>query len=111
MAPKSRNASRNGLRMRCLQFLLLLLGEFDKNIFEARPKGADLLNDDRAPRGLRFESFKIGVLVDEGVDRLSEYGGVADVRHLAHHAQRLSDFGSTDLDAPGPLGIHVGQGL
>src|SRR5437016_14586738 len=82
-----------------LQQGLMLVGELDKDVFEAGSERANFGDGDAVLQELFAEIVEIEAIFDERMDGLSENRGAADAREVTREKQRARDFGRGDFDA------------
>src|SRR5215469_12354678 len=95
MAPKPRKMLVTG----GLQEGLMLVGQLDKNVFEAGSEGANLGDGDPVFQQLLAELTQVAMVIEQRVNRLAKNRGTADAGNLARITQSAGNFGSGDLDA------------
>src|SRR5260370_15451380 len=77
----------------------MLVGEFDKDVFEAGSERTNFCDGDAVSQELSAEHVKIEMVLDERVDGLTENGGAADAGEVTRESERARDFRSGDFDA------------
>src|SRR5215813_12394092 len=88
---------------------LVLVGQFDENVFEAGSERADFADSGAAPRELLAKIFKLELVVNQCVNGLAEDSGAADSLDLAGAGECASDFGSGDFDSNRAGRLNVGK--
>src|SRR5712664_1900888 len=77
----------------------MLVGEFDKDVFEAGSERTNFCDGDAVSQELLAKIVEIEMVLDERMDGLSENGGAADAGEVTREAERARDFRSGDFDA------------
>src|SRR5260370_14216042 len=90
-----------------LQQTLMLVGEFDEDVFEAGSEWTNLGDGNTVFQELLAEIVEIEMVLDGRMDGLPEDGGAADAGNLAREAERACNFGRGDFNAHGALGLNV----
>src|SRR5690349_23254433 len=96
-------------RTRGLLLSLVFVGELDENIFQAGCERADFGDGDPFLRKLLADRVQIQVLVDQGMDRLTENSGAADAVDLARETQSSCHLRSRDLHAHSSVWLDLGK--
>src|SRR5438477_5512863 len=104
-APKPRKMSPTGGLLK----VLMLVGQFDEDIFQAGSQRPNFGNRDAFFEQAFANAFQIQMIVHQCVNRLAEDGGAADAGNLAGETQRASDFGGGDFNAHGAGWIDFGK--
>src|SRR2546425_3484588 len=97
------------LRTGSLQQSLMLVGKFDEDVFEAGSEGANLAHGDIVFQELLAEIVEIAMILDEGMNGLSENCGATNARNLAGETERAGNFGGGDFHAHSAMGLDVGE--
>src|SRR5713101_4917534 len=92
-----------------LQQRLMLVGQFDEDVFEAGSERTNLGDGNAVFQELVAEVAEIEMILDECVDGLSENGGAADAGNLAGETKRAGDFRRGDFNAQSTLRLNVGE--
>src|SRR5260370_41021292 len=87
----------------------MLVGEFDKDVFEAGSERANFCDGDAVFQELSAEIIEIEMVLDERVDGLTENGGAADAGEVTRESERASDFRRGDFNAQRALTLDVGK--
>src|SRR6266404_992611 len=102
-ARKPRKRSNTGL----LRFRLVLIGQLDENIFEARLKRPNFAHSDSVFQELLAKIVEVEMFFDQRVNRLAENGGAANAGELPGETQSAGHLGGCDFHALGAGGLHV----
>src|SRR5579859_186827 len=105
MAPKPRKMSRT----RRLLLSFVLVSELDEDVFQAGSERADFRDADPFLRELLADGMRIQMLVDQGMDRLTENSGAADAIDIARETQCSCHLGSRDLHAHSSVWLDLGK--
>src|SRR5258708_17340411 len=70
----------------------MLVGELDKDVFEAGSERANFCDGDAVLQELSAEIVEIEMVLDERVDGLTENGGAADGGEVTREAKSSRDF-------------------
>src|SRR6266478_1251296 len=100
---------RKTLDTNALHLALVLVGEFDENVFQAGSQRTDFGNGDAVFEELLAQIVQVEMVFDQRMNGLAKNGGTANARNLPGESQSARDFGSGDFDALGALRLHVGQ--
>src|SRR5216684_4920170 len=100
---------RKKLRTGGLQQSLMLVSEFDEDVFEAGSEGTNLGDGNILLQELFAKIVKIEVVFDERMNGLAEDGGAADAGYLARKPERAGDFRRGDFHAQRAMRLHVGK--
>src|SRR5579859_2109953 len=82
-----------------LQFCLMLVGQLDENVFEARSQWTNFGDGNVLLLKPLTKIIETQAVFNQGMDRLTEDRGAANARKLSCGAQSASDFGRSDFDA------------
>src|SRR5713226_8356654 len=77
----------------------MLVGEFDKDVFEAGSERTNFCDGDAVSQELSAEIVEIEMVLDERVDGLTENGGAADAGEVTRESERARDFRCGDFNA------------
>src|SRR5260370_4870295 len=77
----------------------MLVGELDKDVFEAGSERANLCDGDAVFHELRAKIVEIEMVFDQRVDGLTENGGAADAGEVTREAKSSRDFRCGDFNA------------
>src|SRR5882762_3165267 len=102
-ARKPRKRSNTGL----LRLRLVLIGQLDEDVFEARLERANFTHGDSVFEKLLAKIVEVEMFFDQRVNRLAENGGAANAGELPGETQSTGDFRGRDFDALGAGGLHV----
>src|ERR1700731_2187688 len=102
-APKPRKMLRTG----GLQQGLLLVGEFDEDVFEAGSERTNLADGDAVYQELVAEVVQIEMVFDERMDGLPENRGAADAGEVTREAESARDFRCGNFNAQRAGGLDV----
>src|SRR5260370_11809344 len=92
-----------------LRFRLVLVGQLDENIFEARGERPNFADGDSVLEELLAKVIEVEMLFHKRVNGLTENGGAANARNVPGEAHDACGRGRGDFDADGALRLHVGQ--
>src|SRR5215813_2392350 len=92
-----------------LQFCLMAVGEFDKNVFETRSERTDFRDGDAAIRKRAAKVVEIKMIVDERMNRLTKDCRAANAGEFANGAKSASDFRSGDFDSQSSCRLDFGK--
>src|ERR1700730_735201 len=106
---KTARKPRKRLDTSRLRFRLVLVGQLDKNIFEARLERANVADGDSILEELLAKIVKIEMMVYERVDGLTENSGAANAGELASECQGARDFWRGDFHTLGARRLHVAK--
>src|SRR5215470_12892319 len=90
-----------------LQKRLVLVGEFDENVFETRRERTNLGNVDSFFAELIAKNIQIKVFFHQRVDRLAKNRGAANPGNVPGQPQGARHFGRDDFDAHRAVRLHV----
>src|SRR5579871_2233384 len=82
-----------------LQFCLMLVGQLDENVFEARSQWTNFGDGNVLLLKPLTKIIETQAVFNQGMDRLTEDRGAANARKLSCGAQSARDFGRSDFDA------------
>src|SRR6266436_6902000 len=102
-APKPRKRLGTG----GLEHGLMLVGEFDEDVFEAGSEGTNLGDGDAVFQELFTEIVEIEMVFDERMDGLPENGGAADAGEVAREAESAGNFWRDDFNSQGALRVEI----
>src|SRR5579859_260362 len=97
------------LRTFFLRLRLMLVGELDEDVFQTGRERANFGDGDILFFKVPAKKFERKIVVNEGVDGLTENGGAANAGKRASGAQRACDFGRGDFDAQRSLRLNFGK--
>src|SRR6266404_5876071 len=102
-ARNPRNRSNTG----GLGLRLVLVGQLDENILEARLKRANFTDSDSILEELLAKVVEVEMFFDERMNGLAENRGAANAGELPGEAQGARYFRRRDFNALGARGLHV----
>src|SRR5712691_5091536 len=97
------------LRTGSLQQRLVLVSEFDEDVFEAGSERTNLGDGNAIIQELVAEVVEIEMIVDNGVNGLPEYGGAANAGNLAGETKSAGYCRSGDFNAQRAMRLNVGK--
>src|SRR5712692_678834 len=90
-----------------LQLRLMLVGQFDEDVFQAWSEWTNFSDGNAVFQELVAEVVEIEMIVDEGMNGLPENGSAANAGDLAGETKRAGDFRRGDFDPQGALRLNV----
>src|SRR5258706_4780986 len=102
-ARKPRKRSNTGL----LRLRVVLIGQLDEDVFEARLERANFAHNDPVFEKLPAKIVEVEMFFDQRVNRLAENGGAANAGELPGETQSAGHLGGCDFHALGAGGLHV----
>src|SRR5882724_3486404 len=92
-----------------LQHCLMLVGQLDKNVFQAGRKRANFADGNTFVFEAAAQSIERKIVVNESVNRLAKNCGAANAGEFAGGAQSPSDFRRGDFDAHRARRLDFGE--